>query len=206
MKYLYFILTIPFFIFAVLFNKFNVGNFQDDLKKCEKDLANITDFIDNEITNILYIAEDHRYSKHFGIDHYAMLRAIYYTNFKKQFQGGSTIAQQYVRVMTQRYERTWRRKFREQLLAVLISHQFSLEHISTAYLKRAFLGSGMNGLNRYLRWKKITYELSTLEKIEIISRLKYPEPLIPNQEWSSKMKIRVGNISSKLEKSLPTSL
>lgn len=206
MKYLYFILTVPFFIFAVLFNKFNVDNFQDDLKKCQIDLANIADFIDSEITKILYLAEDHRCSKHFGIDHYAMLRAIYYTKFKKQFQGGSTIAQQYVRVMTQRYERTWRRKFREQLLAVLISRKFSAEQISSAYLKIAFLGSGMHGLNDYLRWKKITHELNTLEKIEIISRLKYPEPLNTNEEWSSKIKIRVGNILSKLAKSLPTSL
>lgn len=64
----------------------------------------------------------------------------------------------------------------------------------------------MNGLNSYLKWKKLTYELSTLEKVEIIARLKYPEPLTKNNKWSLKMKIRISNILSKLEKSLPTSL
>ncbi len=206
MKLIYFLITLPFYILAKLFQIFNVDAFQTDFEKCQKDLSAVHQLIDQEIINILIVAEDHRAFKHFGIDHYAMLRAIYYTKFKNQFQGGSTIAQQYVRVITQRYERKWIRKFREQLLGVLISQKFSIDQISTAYLKIAFLGSGMNGLNGYLKWKKITHELTTLEKVAIISRLKYPEPLKDKGEWSFKMKIRVGNISSKLGKSLPTSL
>jgi hypothetical protein len=50
--------------------------------------------------------------------------------------------------------------------------------------------------------------LNTLEKIKIVSRLKYPEPIKNKKIWSCKMKVRVGNIQAKIVKykSLPTSL
>ena len=206
MKKIYFCLTIPFLIIAKLLAFHENSKFNQDLKKISNLIEETTLDLDKEILHILFVAEDHRVNSHLGIDHYAMLRAIYYTKFKKQFQGASTIAQQLVRVCTKRYERTWLRKFREQLLAVLISRKYGAEQISTAYLKVAFLGSGMNGLDGYLKRKKINHELSTLEKVEIVTRLKYPEPLTKNNDWSFKMKIRVSNILSKLEKSLPTSL
>ncbi|RKG29956.1 transglycosylase domain-containing protein [Acinetobacter tianfuensis] len=198
MKVMYFFLTIPFYLLMKLFYKLNLDNFQIDFVKCEKNLKSVQQLLDEEIINILFIAEDHRVLRHFGIDHYAMLRAIYYTKFKNQFQGASTIAQQYVRVITQRYERTWKRKLREQLLAILISHKFSNQQIATAYLKIAFLGSDMDGLDHYLKWKKVNHKLSTSEKIEIVARLKYPEPLNNKEIWRSKIKIRVSNISCKL--------
>ena len=206
MRKIYFCLTLPFLIVAQLLTLIKNSKFNEDLDKISSLIAKTKLDLDKEILHILFVAENHRVNIHLGIDHYAMLRAIYYTNFKKQFQGASTIVQQLVRVSTERYERTWLRKFREQLLAVLISRKFSVEQISTAYLKIAFLGSGMNGLDSYIKWKKITHELSILEKVEIVARLKYPEPLIKSNEWSFKMKIRVSNILSKLEKSLPTSL
>lgn len=206
MRMVYFCLTIPFLIVAKLLMVHKNSKFNKDLENINSLIAKTKLDLDNEILHILLVAEDHRVNSHLGIDHYAMLRAIYYTKFKKEFQGASTIYQQLVRVVTGRYEMTWLRKLREQLLAVSISRKFSTEQISTAYLKIAFLGSGMNGLNSYLKWKKLTYELSTLEKVEIIARLKYPEPLTKNHKWSLKMKIRISNILSKLEKSLPTSL
>lgn len=208
MRILYFLVTIPFYFLARLFQILNLIELNSDLKKCKINLNNINQLVEEEILNILFVAEDHRSSMHFGIDHYAMLRAIYYTKFKNEFQGASTIAQQYVRVITQRYERTWIRKFREQLLAVLICREFNQKQIATAYLEIAFLGSGMNGVDGYLRRKnKKLFHLSIVEKIEIIARLKYPEPLKNKNLWSSKVKIRVSNISLKLtKKSLPTSL
>lgn len=206
MKFFYLILTLPFFIFAKIFYKLNLYDLHHDFNECQINLLQVNELFDEEIINILFIAEDHRICKHYGIDHYAMIRALYSTTIRKQFQGASTIAQQYVRVVTKRYERTWIRKFREQLLAVLISSKFSDRQIATAYLKIAFLGSGMNGLNGYLKWKNINHLLSIDEKIAVVSRLKYPEPLKNKERWQSKMIIRTTNISSKLKKSLPTCL
>ncbi|WP_347473778.1 transglycosylase domain-containing protein [Acinetobacter thermotolerans] len=208
MKVLYFLATIPFYFLAKLFQILNLVEIYSDLKKCESHLNSIHQLVDDEILNILFIAEDHRISRHFGIDHYAMFRAVYYTKFRNQFQGASTVAQQYVRVITERYERTWIRKFREQLLAILICKKFSRKQIATAYLKVAFLGSGMNGIDHYLKKNhKKSFQLSKAEKIEIVARLKYPEPLKNKEIWRYKMKIRINNISCKLaKKSLPTSL
>ncbi|ATZ67845.1 transglycosylase domain-containing protein [Acinetobacter haemolyticus] len=208
MKFLYFFLTIPFYILAKFFVFLNIDNLENDLFKCRKHLQSLNLLLDDEILEILFLAEDHRSKFHFGIDHYAMLRAIYFTHIRKEFQGASTVAQQYVRVITVRYERSLFRKFREQLLAVLITYEFDVNIIGAAYLNVAFLGSGMNGVSEYMKRKKrLLYELDTSEKIKIVSRLKYPEPLKDKSIWAFKMKIREGNIQSKITKyqSLPSS-
>lgn len=201
MRFIYFLLTLPFYFLARIFLYFNIGNFSLDIRKCRENLNAINFKLDDEILEILFLAEDHRIKLHYGVDQYAMLRAIYVTNFKKEFQGASTVAQQYVRVITNKYERTLIRKLREQLLAVLISYEFDNKTIGVAYLNIAFLGSSMNGINGYLRRKnRLFYELDVLEKIKIVSRLKYPEPLKDKLIWSYKMRIRVGNIQSKIVK------
>lgn len=209
MKTLYFFFTIPFYMLGKVFIFFNLDNLNNDFSKCCNYLENLNIALDDEIIEVLYLAEDHRSDFHYGIDHYAMLRAIYFTHVKKEFQGASTVAQQFVRVITGRYERTLFRKLREQLLAVLITYEFNNKIIGTAYLNIAFLGSGMNGLTGFLRRKKILLgQLNTLEKIKIVSRLKYPQPIKNKKIWSCKMKVRVGNIQAKIVKykSLPTSL
>ncbi|EHU1491159.1 transglycosylase domain-containing protein [Acinetobacter baumannii] len=201
MSFLYFFLTIPFYVLGKIFIFFNLDSLKTDFLKCCNDLKKFNLVLDREIIEILFLAEDHRFNFHYGIDHYAMLRAIYNTHIKKEYQGASTIAQQYVRVITGRYERTLFRKLREQLLAVLITYEFDTKIIGTAYLNIAFLGSGMNGLSGYLRQKKRLFvELETLEKIKIVSRLKYPEPIKDKTRWSLKMRIRVQNIHSKIIK------
>ena len=171
MRILYFLLTIPFYVLGKIFIFFNLDDSNTDFLKCFNYLENLNLVLDDEIIDILFLAEDHRANFHYGIDHYAMLRAIYFTHARKEFQGASTIAQQFVRVITGRYERTLFRKLREQLLAVLITCKFNSKIIGTAYLNVAFLGSGMNGVNGYIRWKqKLLSELDTLDKIKIVSR------------------------------------
>ena len=209
MRILYFLLTIPFYVLGKIFIFFNLDDSNTDFLKCCNYLENLNLVLDDEIIDILFLAEDHRANFHYGIDHYAMLRAIYFTHARKEFQGASTVAQQFVRVITGRYERTLFRKLREQLLAVLITCKFNSKIIGTAYLNVAFLGSGMNGVNGYIRWKqKLLSELDTLDKIKIVSRLKYPEPIKDKIRWSFNMRIRIGNIKTKIvkHKSLPTSL
>ncbi|MHA3090970.1 transglycosylase domain-containing protein [Acinetobacter brisouii] len=199
MKFIYFFLTIPFYILAKYFVFFNLDSINVDFLKCRKHLQSLNLILDDEIIEILFLAEDHRFQVHYGIDHYAMLRAIYSTHIRKEFQGASTVAQQYVRVITNRYEKSLFRKFREQLLAVLITYEFDVKIIGAAYLNIAFLGSGMKGVDGYLQRKsRLLYELDTLEKIQIVSRLKYPEPLKDKLRWSYKMRIRVENIHSKI--------
>lgn len=201
MKGTYFLLTAPFYFFAVMFRSFNLFGIRGDIQKCRLALKHDYKYKleDDDILKILSIAEDHRVYVHFGIDQYAMVRAIYYTNVKKEFQGASTIAQQLVRVITQRYEKNIVRKFREQLLAVLISKEYTWEEIASTYMNIAFLGSGMNGLDEYLVRKKLLISKLTFEdKLQLISCLKYPEPIKNKEKWYFLIKKRMNSIQVKL--------
>lgn len=201
MKAIYFILTIPFFCLAKIFNIFNILNINNDLNKCITYISRLNLRVDEQTLKVLFVAEDHRVHAHYGVDQYAMLRAIYSTHIKKEFQGASTIAQQYVRVVTSRYERTLIRKMREQLLAILVCRKFDSYKIASAYLSIAFLGSGMNGIEQYQKRKNLRYgHMCMAEKISMIARLKYPEPMLNKGQWSIKLKIRIGNIEKKLMK------
>jgi len=86
MKRVYFCLTIPFLFFAKVLILFRTSRFNQDLEKISNLISKTELDLDKEILYILAVAEDHRVNSHLGIDHYAMLRAIYYTKFKKQFQ------------------------------------------------------------------------------------------------------------------------
>ncbi|MAA66350.1 MAG: hypothetical protein CL581_16460 [Alteromonadaceae bacterium] len=66
----------------------------------------------------LVVAEDHRNQLHYGIDPIAILSAFAGRVFKGKKRGASTIEQQFVRVITQRYERTVRRKIRGKRLGI----------------------------------------------------------------------------------------
>ena len=102
------------------------------------------DFKRNEIPSrfipYLVVAEDHRSSRHLGIDPVGMLRAFYVRLKKNEIQGASTIEQQFVRVVTNDYEYSLLRKFREQLLAIALTNQRMKSDIARAYLAVAYYG------------------------------------------------------------------
>ena len=60
--------------------------------------------------------------------------------------GASTINQQLVRVLTNRYERTFKRKVKEILLASLVARAIPKTDIPGIYLSVAYFGWRMNGL------------------------------------------------------------
>lgn len=125
---------------------------------------------------MLISGEDHRFFRHSGFDIRAILRAAYRTLIGHP-EGGSTIAQQLVRIATGRFERSSRRKFREILLAVRITREFSRSHLPAIYLVVAYYGWRMNGLQQaYRRLEYCPENLSAAQAAGLIARLKYPEP------------------------------
>lgn len=137
----------------------------------------------------LIFAEDHRYLFHFGIDFIAMARAIYSTKVNKKFQGASTIEQQLVRVLSARYEKSLKRKIREQILAVLISRNFKKYEIARCYLINAYMGYKRKGIFQAL-------ELSDFYHGEdkfyfVAALLKYPHPKEISEKWTEKIGYRV---------------
>jgi penicillin-binding protein 1A len=143
----------------------------------------------------LIAAEDHRNFLHYGIDTIGILRAANVSLRQGKTQGASTIEQQFVRVVTGRYERTPQRKIREQILAIALSRQKGKLEIASAYLSIAFYGTGcigITGLQRYCG-----NDLTLTDKIKIrkmVARLKYPKPLCTTEEWEITLNNRVNYI------------
>ncbi|MEO8033179.1 MAG: transglycosylase domain-containing protein, partial [Acidobacteriota bacterium] len=86
-------------------------------------------------------AEDVRFHHHIGVDPIGMLRALG-TNLRAGgiAQGGSTIDQQIVKGRFLSQERTWRRKFVELILAVILDARMEKDEILEVYLNDVYLG------------------------------------------------------------------
>jgi penicillin-binding protein 1B len=93
------------------------------------------------VPNAFLAAEDVRFHHHLGIDPIGMARALYLDLRAHGIaQGGSTIDQQIVKARFLSQERTWRRKFTEIVLAVLLDARLSKDEILEIYLNEVYLG------------------------------------------------------------------
>ncbi|MEG0921852.1 MAG: transglycosylase domain-containing protein [Comamonas sp.] len=150
--------------------------------------SKILNLKDDGIKELIF-AEDHRYLFHFGVDFIAMVRAIYSTKVHKKFQGASTIEQQLVRVISARYEKSLKRKIREQILAVLISRNFKKYEIAKCYLINAYMGHKRKGMLQAL--DRSNFGVDSDQFYFIAALLKYPHPMEINKKWTEKISYRV---------------
>ncbi|HDL8432249.1 TPA: transglycosylase domain-containing protein [Yersinia enterocolitica] len=197
MKFFLTILTIPHFIACMILH--SNKNIIRDLDKCV-DYINkgkqTFSMIDDCYYDVLVTAEDHRSAIHYGIDPIAIIRCVYLKLTKKIIQGGSTVEQQFVRTFTGRYERTLRRKIREQVIAILLNNKIkNKKTIGKAYLCCAYFGHMKVGF----------FNLSETEKkdaSELIARLKYPTKKNENPCNNKKITRRKKYIEDILNKEL----
>jgi len=85
--------------------------------------------------------EDRDFNHHYGIDPWAIARAIWANARAGQLvQGGSTLTQQLVKNTLLTPERTLSRKLQEAGLSIVIEARFSKGDILQAYLNRVYLG------------------------------------------------------------------
>jgi penicillin-binding protein 1A len=193
--------AIPIILLANIINLLNIKSFKDDIEKSLKiidDFSNIK--IDKRFIQVLILAEDRRNKLHRGVDTIAILRAIKVRLLENKYQGASTIEQQFIRVVTNRFEKTFYRKLREQILAILLDKKAEKYDISKSYLLIAYYGYNLTGLSAI---KKICIDINKVDittAIEIISRLKYPQPKNINNIWLSKKNKRVLYIKKIIEK------
>src|SRR5512133_3504317 len=81
-----------------------------------------------------------------GISIRGMIRAAWTIARGGDMQGGSTITQQYIKILYLNSERTLTRKFRELFLAYKISKKMSNEDILAGYLNTIYFGHGAYGV------------------------------------------------------------
>jgi len=97
--------------------------------------------IPRPVVDAVLVAEDRRFWTHPGIDLLAVGRA-FHVNLKRGElrEGGSTITQQLARTLFLDTRRTWGRKAREALIALLLEVRYSKPRILEAYLNSVYLG------------------------------------------------------------------
>jgi|GEM_PF-640111 len=183
------LLSAPHIAASRLLCKFGPEAFKADIEKCSGEVAHFS-VRAQHLRCALVIAEDHRNELHFGIDPVAIISALLGRFLKGKSRGASTIEQQFVRVVTNRYERSARRKIREQLIAIEICKRHDKSQIADAYLSRAFFGSGQEGVEQLEKSCAINLEkLDLVQSIALTAQLKYPKPLVLNKDWHE----RIGN-------------
>ena len=149
-------------------------------RKLERDLSaanTLEPFVPNVAQHVLILAEDHRFFRHGGVDIISICRAIWRRASNQSIEGGSTLEQQLVRVLTGRYERTLKRKFREICLATLVTRVIPKTDIPRVYLCVAYFGWSMNGFGQACdRLGFNPRRLTVAQAADVLSRLKYPQP------------------------------
>ena len=195
------LLSAPFVAFSRIAEATDLWGLRSDIAVC---LRHVDDGacelpIPKAFLQALVVAEDRRNAIHFGVDPIGMIRAALCLVAGKGIQGASTIEQQFVRVVSGRYERTIHRKIREQALAIALSRRRSKDDISTAYLCVAFYGHGLVGVSGLTTLCGNTLESCPSKTIhQAIARLKYPQPLLPSHRCRSKLVRRAAYISRRL--------
>ena len=90
--------------------------------------------------------EDHGYFHHGALDPVGIVRAAWSDIRGKPLEGGSTIAQQYVKQVYVGTERTFLRKLKEAAVAVRLERELSKNQILERYLNTIYFGRGAYGI------------------------------------------------------------
>jgi penicillin-binding protein 1A len=101
-----------------------------------------------QLVNAFLAAEDDRFFEHPGFDYQGLLRAsLKLLMTGKKGQGGSTITMQVTRNFLLSSEKTYKRKFKEIILALKIEQAFTKPEILELYLNKIYFGQHSYGIN-----------------------------------------------------------
>lgn len=197
LKSLLWVLASPLSLASLILEKFAPSKFLADLERCLELTAQLGFSVPDVFVDAVILAEDHRSALHPGVDVFAMARSAWVRFRCGQIQGASTIEQQFVRVVTNRNERTFRRKVREQVLALMLVRRTPKRQIASAYLAIAFYGSGSVGLHGlWQRFGRDLEKVSFFQALDMVAQLKYPRPRRPNKKWNYKLAARIEALHS----------
>lgn len=153
------------------------------------------------LEKLVLLLEDRRFLYHRGVDWRAVLREFLKAVTGKRHGGASTIDMQLFRTISDRYERTARRKIREWIGTYVLQRRFTKLEILRVYLRVAYLGTGIKGSIEaaHALFPELASEYDceldeerfTLDQLaQIASLLVYPKPRIANANWQTKIRRR----------------
>ena len=106
-----------------------------------------SDSLSEKHVQCLIAYEDKRFYQHYGIDGWAIVRALWNNiNMRKISEGGSTITMQVVRLMRKGKARTIKEKIIEALLATRMEFRYTKKEILQLYAANAPFGSNVVGI------------------------------------------------------------
>lgn len=147
----------------------------------------------SQFEHLVILLEDKRYLRHLGIDPRSIARVLVLQLANRRKGGASTIEMQFVRTVTQRFERTLSRKFREIVLARLLAFHIGKMEILRSYLAVAYFGHRSRGAEAAANriFGQSVSDLSVERAAVIAAMLVYPAPrVLPNARWESKVQKR----------------
>jgi penicillin-binding protein 1B len=113
----------------------------------EREKRKVISFDDmpDHLVKAITVTEDRGFFEHYGINFRGIARAFFRRfdadpNSPIARQGGSSITQQLVKNLLLSPERTWRRKFAEAYMSVILETRLSKKEIFTLYCNQAYLG------------------------------------------------------------------
>jgi 1A family penicillin-binding protein len=129
--------------------------------------------------------EDHRFYRHVGLDPIAMGRAAWRDLRRGELaEGGSTLTQQLARTLFLTNRRTWGRKAKEAVLALMLEQALTKDQILELYLNRVYLSGGVYGVDAMARslFGKRAQQLGLAESALVAGLIRAPSSLSP---WSN---------------------
>ncbi len=148
------------------------------------------------IKNAFLASEDKNFYDHFGVDVFAIFRALF-TNIinissNKRVVGASTITQQVVKNLLLTNELSYSRKIKEIILAVRIENILDKDEILELYLNDIYLGYGSYGIGSASLnyFNKSIYDLELHEIAFLAALPKAPNNYNPKKNYSKALERR----------------
>lgn len=104
------------------------------------------DDLPSYVVNSTIAIEDKDFYHHRGLSFRGILRAVYQNVFENKKFGGSTITQQLIKNTLLNNEKTFRRKAKEAVLALLVEQRYSKKEILEMYLNEVGYGGAAYGI------------------------------------------------------------
>ncbi|GMU19356.1 MAG: hypothetical protein AMXMBFR12_05480 [Candidatus Babeliales bacterium] len=129
------------------------------------------------LKNAFIAAEDWNFFAHPGISLKGIIRSLLKNLWhRKKVQGASTITQQLVKLLFFDSQKTFKRKIKEQVYALLAERQFSKEQILETYLNHVYFGFGIYGVEAAAQrfWSKSANQLTLDESATLAAIIRSP--------------------------------
>ena len=140
------------------------------------------DHMPAHLRNAFIAAEDWQFFSHPGISIKGIMRSIIKNVLHgKKLQGASTITQQLVKLLFFDSQKTFKRKIKEQLYALLVEQQFTKEQILETYLNHVYFGFGIYGVEAASQrfWGKHASDLTIDESATLAGVIRCPGQYCP---------------------------